>query len=66
LLSELERLSENHAEPELCDHLLVYRGNDPLLEFYDFPENEVWLPLSLNEDRVRAIASALDVEYRKR
>jgi hypothetical protein len=65
LLSELERLSELHAEPEICDHLLVYAGSEPILEFYDFPQNEIWLPITVNEERVCAMASALNMAYRK-
>ena len=65
LLSELEHLAEHHAEPELCDHLFVYVNNAPILEFYDFPHNEIWLPITVSEDRVRAIASALNMAYRK-
>jgi len=35
LLLELSRLAENHAEPELFDHLLLYADTQPLLEYPD-------------------------------
>ncbi len=59
LLSGLEKLSEIHAEPEICDHLIVYLGDALLLEFYDFPKNEIWIPAKINEDRVRAFAASI-------
>jgi len=66
LLTGLARLSESHAEPELCDHIFVYRDTEPLLEYYDFPENEIWLPSTLPETRIGVLASALGVRYGKR
>jgi hypothetical protein len=35
LLLELSRLAENHAEPEMFDHLMLYADSLPLLEYPD-------------------------------
>src|SRR5712691_6643932 len=34
-LAELRALAEHHAEPEICDHLVVYREGDVLLWAHD-------------------------------
>lgn len=65
LLRKLERFARTYAVPEICDHLLVYAGNEPLLEFYDFPGNEIWLPLKVSEEQVRALASVFNTTYRR-
>ena len=65
LLRELERFAGTYAEPEICGHLLVYAGSEPILEFYDFPHNEIWLPITVSEERVRALASVLSTTYRR-
>ncbi len=64
LLSELEQLSEIHAEPEICDHIITYQGDEPILEFYDFPKNEIWLSASISEDKVRSFATSIGTTYR--
>ena len=64
LLSDIEQLSEIHAEPEICDHLIVYVGDDPLLEFYDFPKNEIWIHAHISEDRVRSFATSIGTTYK--
>jgi hypothetical protein len=34
-LTELRRLADQHAEPEVCDHLAVFHGDRLLLTAYD-------------------------------
>lgn len=34
-LAELTRLAEHYAEPEICDHLVVYSTDEMLLQWYD-------------------------------
>jgi len=66
LFSELELLAEWHAEPELCNHLFAYVGNAPILEFYDFPQNEIWLSLAMTEEQVRTMATDLNTSFHER
>jgi hypothetical protein len=40
-LGDLRRLAERHAEPEVCDHLVVYAGEDVLLDAYDAGDGDV-------------------------
>jgi hypothetical protein len=42
-IADLRRIAERHAEPEICDHLVVYRGEHVLVSAYDVGEIEVLL-----------------------
>ena len=66
LCAALESLSERHAEPELCDHLYVYRGEQPLMDFPDFCASNIFLPESMPESQVRAFAEVFGLRYEKR
>ena len=46
-LTALRELSERHAEPEICDHLVVYRGEQVLLRAYDAGTSQVWASADL-------------------
>jgi len=65
LFVELSALAERHAEPELLDHLFVYAGSEPLLEWHDAFANAMLLPYSLSEARVSAFAHILKLPYAK-
>ncbi|MDR0770354.1 MAG: hypothetical protein LBE75_04045 [Burkholderiales bacterium] len=65
LFRELALLSEHHAEPEVLDHLSVYKGETPLLEWCDaFCNNgQMFLSADLSEERVAAFAKQLKLSY---
>jgi hypothetical protein len=65
-LAELRALADNHAEPEIADHLVVYRGNDVLLSAYDAGDGEVCLSRSLPPDIIERFSAALDGFLRDR
>ena len=58
-LAELRALAERHAEPELCDHLAVYRADQLLLTAHDAGFGEVYLVRSLSEETIRRFRLAL-------
>lgn len=65
LFSELGALAARHAEPELLDHLFVYAGEIPLLEWHDAFGNAMLLSGNLPEERVAAFASHIGLPYGK-
>lgn len=58
-LSTLRALAERHAEPEICDHLVVYENGRVLLAAYDAGADEVWLRRDLARTRCGASARCL-------
>jgi len=58
-LAEFRKLAENHAEPEVADHLVVYRGNDVLLWAPDAGDGYVYVPRDLSKSIVEALRHAL-------
>lgn len=61
----LADLSERHAEPELCDHLLIYRGDVSLLTWYDAFSGPILLATELPESLINDFATVLGLEVRK-
>lgn len=66
LFAELEKLSTQHAVPEIADHVYAYVGKTELVEFADFCANEIYLSPSTAERTVQLFASALQLKYWKR
>ena len=54
-----------HAEPELLDHLFIYRANEPLFEWHDAFANAILISRKVPESTVAAIAQALGQKYAK-
>lgn len=50
-LGELRRIAEHHAEPEVCDHLVVYEDERVLVSAYDVGD-EVLLARNLGSETV--------------
>jgi len=58
-LAVLRELAERHAEPEVCDHLVVYRGDQVLLQAHDAGASHVYVSDDLPEAVVHALRSRL-------
>jgi hypothetical protein len=58
-LTEFRNLAEKHAEPEVADHLVVYRGEDVLLWAHDAGYGYVYVARELSESIVEALRDAL-------
>lgn len=65
-LAELRAIADRHAEPEVCSHLVVYRGDDVLLWAHDPGSGYVELARSLPEDRTSRFRAALGAALRSR
>ena len=63
LCSELVALAHHHAQPELCDHVFLYRGEEELLGFHDFGGNNIYISGSVPEASVSVLAKGLGLEY---
>jgi hypothetical protein len=59
----LARLSENHADPEVCDHLRVYEGNRLILSWHDVPFDPVYFGSEVAEARLRRFSASLGCRY---
>src|SRR5689334_12962288 len=51
-VAQLRHLAENHADPEVADHLVVYRGDDVLLWAHDAGYGYVRVARNLRESIV--------------
>jgi hypothetical protein len=40
-MNELALIAENHAEPELCEHLHLYKGSESIIIWYDAFSDEM-------------------------
>ena len=60
-LAELRSIAKRHAEPEVADHLAVYRGNELLLTAYDAGNDDVYVARSLSEETLQTLRRALDL-----
>ncbi len=63
-LNDLRSLAENHAEPEIADHLMVYRDGSVLLWAHDAGSGYVALSRSLPEETIQHFRDALGTALR--
>ena len=64
-LSELARIAEHHAEPELAIHFHIYREENIILEWHDAFTQPMLLAGTLEEEKVKTLAKALNMEVTK-
>ena len=64
VLMALAQLAEQHAEPELMDHLFVYDGPSVLLEFPDafMRDSVAFIAADTDQQCIRDFAAALGLE----
>jgi hypothetical protein len=60
-LSQLRQLAARHAEPEICDHLVVYQADQVLLSAYDAGSSHVYVSRDLLPETVEALRRRLGV-----
>jgi hypothetical protein len=65
-LEELRSLAGEHAEPEVADHLVVYRGSDVLLWAHDAGSGHVRLSRRLPHRTLERFTEALRASLRNR
>jgi hypothetical protein len=64
VLSTLAELTEKHAEPEICDHLHVYKDGLVLLSWYDAFLIPLYISKAVQENDVKAFCEILGRSYR--
>jgi hypothetical protein len=60
-LAELRSIAERHAEPEVADHLAVYRGDALLLTAYDAGAGDVYVTRVIPANNLLALRRALEL-----
>lgn len=65
ILTELVRIMEHHAEPELAVHFHVYRNNSVLLEWHDAFSQPMLLSGAIPEEEVKVLADKAGMKIRK-
>lgn len=63
LADALSALAEKHAEPELLDHLALYRDSEELLFWHDAFANVLLVSRAVPESVVSAFAADLGLAY---
>jgi hypothetical protein len=53
LLTELARAAACHAEPEICTHLHVYRGDEPLVQWFDAFDDPILVSKTVPREAVQ-------------
>ncbi|HEX8472633.1 MAG TPA: hypothetical protein VF666_01240 [Pyrinomonadaceae bacterium] len=56
-------IAENFAEPEVCDHLHVYRNNQAILHWYDLPADHFYVSTTTDENSLRDVCQTLGCHY---
>ena len=63
LMGKLATLAKKHSEPELLNHLFVYKGNEALLYWHDAFANVLLVSRSIPESSISEFASELGLKY---
>lgn len=56
-------LTEKYAEPEICDHLRVYRGDKIILSWHDLPSDPFYVSNEIDETVLVNFCANLGCEY---
>jgi hypothetical protein len=65
ILTELARVMEHHAEPELAVHFHIYREDSVLLEWHDAFSQPMLLSGVIPEEQVKIFADKIGQTFRK-
>lgn len=63
LIAELATLADQHAKPEVLDHLSLHKGSEELLCWADAFDNVMLASRNIPKTRVAEFASALSLSY---
>jgi hypothetical protein len=59
LFARLSEAASHHAEPEICDHVHFYRGQEALVQWFDAFSDPVLVSKSVAYEQVQRFASAV-------
>jgi hypothetical protein len=64
IFDKLVYFLDNYAEPEVCDHLIIYCNSKVLVSGYDFMYPVVWLSRDFSENVVKEFCSKVKCTYK--
>jgi hypothetical protein len=59
LFIRLSEAAQHHAEPEICDHVHFYRGQEALVQWFDAFSDPLLVSKSVDRERVERFAAAV-------
>jgi hypothetical protein len=59
LFARLAEAASNHAEPEICDHVHFYRGQEALAQWFDAFSDPLLVSKSVARERVERFVAAV-------
>lgn len=59
LFARLSEAASHHAEPEICDHVHLYRGREALMQWFDAFSDPLLVSKAVPRERVERFASAV-------
>ena len=65
ILTELARVMQHHAEPELAVHFHIYRNDSVLLEWHDAFSQPMLMSGAIPEEKVKVFADKIGKNFRK-
>jgi hypothetical protein len=57
LFARFSQAAAHHAEPEICDHLHIYRGAEPLVNWFDAFSDPVLISKTIPRERVEQFST---------
>ena len=57
-------LAERYAEPEICDHLRVYRDNRIILSWHDLPSDPIYVVKEYDEDVLKEFCKRCERNFK--
>ena len=64
LFAVLSRLADTHAEPEMCFGMIGMAGSNRVLEWFDIPDDPVYIDLSISAGRVSQVTKEFSLAYK--
>lgn len=58
-MNELACIADKHAEPELCDHLHLYKNNKPLIEWMDAFLDSILVSQEIPKETIDRFSAAI-------
>ena len=56
-------LAEHHAEPEICDHVHLYKDYDPLANWFDAFSDPLYVTKGVARDRMERFCRSLNATF---
>ena len=60
-MNELALMAEHHAEPEMCEHLHLYKDNNPIIEWMDAFSDEMYISTIVPQEIVNKFCEEIKI-----